>query len=299
MPNDFYRVSGAPQSMRWRLAADEVRTMLAALAPDEREAYERIAAPAAAPLLARAAAERTTEPLARIQELYGASSIGVEAAALLASIRISEGRFLDAAGVASEALRFAPRNTRLWWMLVDALEHAGERAVLEGLDPPGDLVVRRRSGETSVARLKQEALARLPRPAREDDWPMWGKTPARDGVAGSPSPLPDPLRWRAPVLIAERDLDSEPTRGYGADTSDLFWAQWERFRPFAPAVAERVVYLADGRTVQALDLYSGTRIWSFDDTSQSGLSLERAGARGRGRTNLERAFSPVVAGDLV
>ncbi|MFV1958755.1 MAG: hypothetical protein ACC662_05010, partial [Planctomycetota bacterium] len=292
---DFYRVESPAASTRWRLAAEEVRDLLAGLAPPARAAYDRFVSPAARPLLELALARRDEGLLREVVERYGASTPGRQAARLLASLLLEEGRPLDAAWWAADGLRYAPADDVLWRLRIDALGAAGARERLVGLAPPPEAEAR-----GSLRGRVGRWLERLPRPAPSTAWPLWNGAPDRARHPSSPGPRPGALRWRSRLAIPMRSLDREWRGGWIRDDSRSFLAWWRAFRPIHPTVVDRVAYVANGRAVQALDLFTARTIWRFDESrAPEGIGLVAVGRLGGGRTSFERAFTPVVGGRLV
>lgn len=291
MREDFFlqEERSTPESVLWSSAPEVVREMLAGLTPEQRAVYERIAEPGAQPLLERAVRMRDESALVDLLSRYGASAAGRRAARALAEIQIEAGRHRDAALTLREGLRYTPDDPWLWQRLIDALEGAGERRALARLEVPDALVAAR-----------DEALARLPESEGPIGWPMWGGRPSRDAVHPERSPPPSRLRAREGTDWQLRGIEKSRGRFQGIPPGEgPYRSMLPGFRPLHPAVDGRILYVADGRTVRAYDTYSAREVWSFDHRTEPTLPLLRTGAMRHGRTSLERAFSPVVAGDLV
>ncbi len=294
MPEDLYLVEGSPVTSRWRLAAEEVRDRLFKIAPDQREAYERFTAPSADPMLARAVARRRRDFLVEVVERYGASTAGREAARLLASTDIESGRLRDAVWWARQGLRAWPKDPVLLSRLVDALGLAGETKALERTrnEMQGDDALSKR-----IAAWLAEAH---PEPAA-DRWPMWRGAADRDRAAPTAGPRPETLRWSTRVSFPPSRLDHDQTDAW-VPNDDSQWDQWwATFRPLHAAVGDRTMYVANGRAVYAMDIYSDQRLWSFQYQRGANLPLHLVPpeVQGQGRTSFERAFAPVLSGDLV
>ncbi len=299
MTDDFFMEvkDSTPASVLWSAAPEVVRELLAGLTPDQREAYEVFTAPSAAPLLSEALRSRDATSLRTVLRRYGASRAGTRAAFLLATIAAEAGRWRDCARYLREGLRYTPDNVGLWTRLFTALAAGGDRRTLEQLQPPADL---KGAGGKLLLTLRNEALARVPEPEGFEGWPMWGGVPARDAQLPHETPMPHRRRWRERTDWRERGGDR--TRAFwGRNTgSQVFREMLGTLRAMHPVMHGRTVYVGDGRTVRAHDIYSGRKVWSFDaESNETKLALFPTGQRAYGRTSLERAFSPVVAGDLV
>ncbi len=296
MREDLVLVEGNPASTRWRLAAERVREILAGLPPERRAVYERLVGGAAKEALGRALASRNVGLLEDIVERYGASDAGVRAARMLGAVRLEAGRAPDAAWWAAEGLRFAPADPVLLSLEVDAWGVGADRGSLARFveaPPPG-------APPALVARAKAWRL-RLGTPEPQPDlWPLWGGDATRNAPATSRGPALETPRWQSPIALPIRRLDRNVPRGFGLeDDQQSFWAWWDSFRPLHPAVEGHTAYVGNGRALYAIDVYSGRRLWAFDDESGSPLSLIGPDRMGEGRTSFERAYAPVVAGDLV
>jgi len=299
MTDDFFLQvkESKPASVLWSAAPEVVRELLANLTPEQRAAYERFTAPSAAPLLADSLRRRDEHGLREVLRRYGASRSGVRAAVMLASLAAESGRWRDAARYLREGLRYAPRTPALWTRLFTALVALKEGATLTRLRPPVDL---KAADGIPLTTLRDRAVASVPKPVGFSGWPMWGGIPSRDAQLPDATPMPNRRRWHERTDWQER----------GADRARAFWGRTTGSRVFRemlgtlramhPVMDGRTVYVSDGRTVRAHDLYSGRRLWSFDaEHNPTELPLLPAGRRTYGRTSLDRAFSPVVAGDLV
>ena len=88
MTDDFFlqEAESSPASVLWSSAPEVARELLAKLTPEQRDAYEAMAAPSAAPLLADALQRRIERGLREVMRRYGASREGLQAASLLATI---------------------------------------------------------------------------------------------------------------------------------------------------------------------------------------------------------------------
>ncbi len=302
MTDDFFlqEKESSPASVLWSSAAEVVRELLAGLTPEQREAYEQMAAPSAAPLLEEALGRRDQRGLRTVLRRYGASRAGLQAASILATIAAEGGRWRDAARYLREGLRYAPREPTLWVRLFDALAESGDRRTLVSVRPPEDLECEHAGERKTLAAWRDAALARIPAPEGFEGWPMWGGVPARNAQLPHETPMPHRKRWSEQTDWMKRRSDhARPFFGRGTG-SHVFREMLGTVRPVHPVVDGRTVYVSDGRTVRGYDVYSGRRIWSFDaDNKETPLDLLPTGVMGYGRTSLERAFSPVVAGDLV
>lgn len=301
MPDDYYRVAAPEASTRWRLAAEEVRDQLSRLNADEQALYDRLSRPSTRPLTETALRDHDVERLAEVVTRFGASADGRMAARLLSDLALESGRPRAAAWWAQEGLRYDTLDAGLWLRLVDALAASGDREALAQLEVPSDLTVPSAEGTgMTVAERAESWRERIPPPETLSGWPMWGGDATRAAGRENPGPRPESLRWSAPVLVSRSLLDTEtPRRRFGGERPVLFQAHWRSFRPLHPAVRGRLTYVADGRSVRALDLYSGRPIWVYDRESERELALISPRTLGRGRTSFERHYAPVVHEDLV
>ncbi len=299
---DLYRLPGPPESIRWRLATEEIRDRLASLSTADRAVYERLVRAATVPLMEDALARRDPSVLARVVDRFGASRTGVEAARLLADLALEEGRGRDAALWTARGLRFAPRDGGLWTRHIDALGTEADAVALAALAErlsKEERALPVPGGAATVGQHLASWRQRLPPPPEVRGWPIWGGKPARSGHAPSTGPRPDSLRWVRHIPFPAGLLDSDPFRGGLRNREQYFLEAWGRFRPLHPVVEERIAYVADGRAIRALDLYSGMDVWTFDWEYPTHLDLIRPEDPGLGRTSLERAYSPVIHGDRV
>ncbi len=307
MPDDFFLVAdeSSPRSVLWRSAAEEVRFILEGLTPEQRAVYEEMTRPSAAPMLERALALRDIDHLKAVQHRFGASRIGVAAGRFIARYELSRGSWRDAARHAQEALRFAPNDAGLWVLLIDALIGAGDREALLALTPPATMGSDAPGAGEDVRSRLEQALARVPDRTTSLDWPAWGGDASRSRRIESDPPLPRQLRWKERTDFRERSRDRTGRSFREGELQDIFKAKLSNFRPSHPVVADRTVFVGDGRSVRAFDLYSGRMLWRFDADFYSDADVQppfRMYAPGRfaeGRTSLERAFAPVVVGDTI
>lgn len=309
---DFYLIdetdergrTSTPASVLWRAAAEVVRDDLATMSEPERRAYEELARPSASPLIEEALARRDLGRLREVQRRFGASRTGIEAGRILASFALQDGRYQDAAWFAREALRFAPRDPVLWQMRIHALRGAGDHAALARLTLPTPLDAMPNDRPLDVGALLKAARAATPAPASTADWPMWGGSAARTGVFPHEPPLPKSLRWTEYTDFVERDRDTQHAWYRDGEQHPRFRRMLQNFRPTHPVVSGRSVFAGDGRSLRAYDLYSGRTLWRFDATRYPGgrgapFPMLSPGKRYPGRTNIERAFAPIVTDDFV
>ncbi len=302
MTDDFFlqEEASSRESVLWSSAPEVVREMLANLGTEQREAYERLAAPSSAPLLEDSLLRRDETGLREVLRRYGASRAGVRAAGVLATIAAEAGRWRDAARYLREGLRYAQGESGLWLRLFDALAAGGDRSTLATLQLPPGLEGTRGGERKLLAQWRAEILAAIPAPEGFEGWPMWGGVPARDGQLPHETPMPHRRRWTEATDWMKRRSDDARVYFGGTRRSYVFREMLANLRPVHPVLDGRALYVADGRTVRAHDVYSGRRLWSFDEeNNDTPLLLMPTGATGYGRTSLDRAFSPVVAGDLV
>lgn len=300
MPNDTARVPehSSEASLLWRSAAEIARELLAGLGSEAAAAYEHMVQPAAEPAIAEALRRDDLLALEDVARRYGASSHGARATRLLAELSLEGGRPRDAARFAADGLRFAPRDPGLWRVRLLGLAAAGDRAALQRLDLPEDVLVSGPAGTQTLTALRDARLAALP-PGRRGTAPHgWGGDMRRLGRAGPVAAQLPELRWSASVPSADRALDPRPWGGSRMEpTPDHFRWLLDAARPIMPVADGRTVYVADGRTVRALDLSSGRPLWRFD--READARLLRDDHMPPGRSSLDRAFAPVVAGDVV
>ncbi|MDF1701315.1 MAG: PQQ-binding-like beta-propeller repeat protein [Planctomycetota bacterium] len=291
MSDDFFlqEAKSKPESVLWSSAPEVVREMLAGLDAEQRAVYERIAVPGAQPLLERALRMRDEHALGEVLRRYGASEAGRRAARVLASIQAEAGRHRDAALTLREGLRYSPDDAALWTRLVEALAGAGERRALKNLVVP-----------PSLRAAREEAIATLPQAPGPIGWPAWGGRASRDATHPERTPPPSRLRARERTDWQLRGIEKSRGGWRGIPPGEgPYRAMLPSFRPMQPVVDGRTVYVADGRSVRAFDTYSAREVWSFDVNSEPTLPLMEPGRLHFGRTSLERAFSPVVAGNLI
>ena len=305
MTDDFFleKQASTIESVLWRSAAEVVRETLAGLTPEQRSKYEKMARPSAAPLLDESLRKREEAGLREVLLRFGASSTGVRAARILTDIALEAGRTRDAARYVQEGLRFAPNDASLWRRLIDAHTAGGDRTALTALRPPSGLVVQIGDASVTITELQRRAIAAIPPSEEHAGWPMWGGVPARNAQFPEKTPMPNRLRWKEGTDWRVRRMDRPPTF-FRRGASSASYERLETFRPLEPVCDGRNVFVADGRGVAAYDIYSGRTVWRFDgsgnaDPARKGLVLVRPGVLQSGRTSLERAFSPVVAGDLL
>ncbi|MEZ6009419.1 MAG: PQQ-binding-like beta-propeller repeat protein [Planctomycetota bacterium] len=296
MPDDYARVPEAAraEALLWRSAAEIAAERLARLTPEQAAAYDHLVQPAAEPAMDAALAAGDLHALEGIARRFGASRYGARATRVLAELALEAGRGREAARLAAEGLRFAPGNAGLWRVRLQGLSIADDRAALERLELPANL------GESrdALLELRQRALERLAG-LRSYALPHgWGGDMARRGGGPAlPAAVP-PLRWTAPLPRADRSLD--PTSfpgGRPEPTPDHFEWLLDAARPIVPVLDGRTAYVADGRSVRALDLSSGRPLWRYDHAKDP--RLMRTDREPDGRTALDRAFAPVVAGPLL
>jgi outer membrane protein assembly factor BamB/tetratricopeptide (TPR) repeat protein len=296
-PDELYRVERKAESARWVPAAEVARDLLAALPAEARARYTSRVGAATRPLLERAVLERDPALLRRLLLTYGAAADGHTAGASLARIHLEAGRVREAAWAAREALRYTPSDAGLWVVLADALQAMGEggAAALASTRPPEGLRTLVGGVEVSADARWDAARRATTGAALATETPMWGARPDRAGRYAAAPPFPTPRHWRNRVAISRRSQDEEQEFIRGPDSHRRFDALWMTYRPLHPVVRERVVYVEDGISVRAFDLYSGRSVWTFDAESKSPLALFPPGWLA-GRTSFDRAFSPVLVG---
>lgn len=304
MTEDYFLVAEAsqPEAVVWRAATEVVRDFLAALSPEHRERYAALTRPNASLLLDQAARDRDTNGLRELVMRFGATPIGREAARLLAEIHLEGGAYRDAAYIAAEAIRFAPRDAGLWYLRIEALRAAEDRAGLQRLDVPTELTApgNASAGDGApllLATLRDQAQQELGARPPSRDWPMWSGRPDRARIHSASPPLARNLRFENRLEMSMREEDG----GFRRWRVQREISEFRRIRPnvraMFPVVRDRVVYVADGRSVQAFDLYSARHLWRYgagEVHAETDLQLVDANQIVPGRTSLERAFSPVA-----
>jgi len=306
MEDDFFlrKDVSTIESTLWQSAAEVVREILAGLTDEQRELYEKLAQPSAAPLLAGSLRSRDESGLREVLLRFGASSTGVRAARVLADLSLEAGRTRDAARYVQEGLRYAPRDAGLWQRLIDAHAAGGDRASLAALTPPPDLSVRVGDSVVSLVEHQRTVLAGIPEPHGHAGWPMWGGVPARNAQLPEQTPMPNRVRWKERTDWQTRIMDLQ-SRGFGRrPASTDFKGALRNLRPLQPVSDGRSIFVGDGRGVHAYDVYSGREVWQFAGGGKPARDRKRPPLvhprrKQQGRTSLERAFSPVVAGDLL
>ncbi len=149
--------------------------------------------------------------------------------------------------------------------------------------------------DPALLRLRSEGLTVAGLHAVPHGW--GGDMSRRGGTATTWSALPAP-RWTAGFPRSARKLDPTPfPDGRPDPTPQHFRHLLDASCPIVPVLDGRTAFVSDGRMVVALDLSSGRPLWRYDKSSDSRLT--RVDAELDGRTALDRAFAPVVAGDLV
>ncbi len=293
-----------PQQTRWIPAPEAARRLLESRGSAVREAYERFAVPQGGPELLRAAERKDEAALSDVLARYGAASIGVTAARLLAEAAFEAGRPRDAAAAAARGLRFAPADADLWLRRIDALEAQGDGDALAALSLPPDApeTASTALGPVRLAERLERARTRVPPPAETQDWPAVAGGPAHDRPFPADVELKE-RRWAGGDRVEQRQLDDPQFPPLGRDDSATpFLFRWPLYEPLLPAMRDRVLYVSDGTSVSALDLLTGRRRWTFPSESgpPSGLDVPpKDDGPLRGRTCLDRAEAPAVAGDLV
>ena len=291
MRDDFFlrEKESRRESTLWSSAPEVVRGLLAGLTEEQRAVYERIAEPGAKPLLDRALRMRDEDALADVLARFGASRAGGRAARVLAAIQSEGGRYRDAALTLREALRYTPEAADLWTRLIDVLAAAGDARTLARLTPPA-----------ALAEHKALALASIPKGSGPEGWPLWGGRASRDAVHATRCPPPSRLRARESTDWQLRGIERSGGGWRGIPPGETAYrGMLSSFRPLHPAVDGRTIFVADGRSVRAFDVYSAREVWRFDHRTEPTLALLEAGEMHYGRTSLERAFAPVVVDDLV
>ena len=97
---------------------------------EQREAYEQLAAPSAAPLLDDSLQRRDETGLREVLRRYGASRAGVRAAGVLADDRRRSRTLARRRRYLREGLRYAPQESGCGLRLFDALAAGGDRSTL-------------------------------------------------------------------------------------------------------------------------------------------------------------------------
>ncbi len=307
MSNDFYLMpeESSRKSVLWRSAPEVARSLLEGLSPQHRQTYANMTEPQAKPLFERALRAGSEHDLNEVLRRFGASPVGLQAARLLAERALGEGRWRDAARVAREGLRFAPKDAGLWARLLDAVGKLDNHRTLKRMQAPDDVTLGLRGRSRTAKAYLAELLKKSHRSAALRDWPTLAGNASRDAVNSHMPSRPSHLRARERMAFKLRE-DDPPNRrrnyGFmsGGRSNASLSAHLKTFRPIFPVNEGRNVYACDGRTVRAFDLYSGRKLWQFDARrAPRSLNVVEPHDEALGRTSLERVFSPTVAGDTV
>ena len=170
---------------------------------------------------------------------------------------------------------------------------AGDAAALAALAPPEALVLPPAGGARAAHRAARRSapgapaspLPLRPRAAGRGAGTRRARSRSRPRVPG-----PSACAGRTPSTFpwgASTSTETARSSSGGASTrEERFASAREAFRPIHPAVAGRVAYLADGRTVTALDLFSGVTLWLFarGDATALERQMMTPGGPGAGRT---------------
>lgn len=293
---DAYLEEQAQASERWRPVAQVLEAWLLALPDADRALYDAQCLPAVEPLLAAARRLGDTAPLEEVRRRFRASRHGLEASLLLMERAAEAGDARRVARLAEEVVTREPQAATAWWRWMEALGTLGDGAALERLAPPAGLVVRTARGEGALAArlegLRAESAAR----ARPAGWPAWGGASHRT-LHPAPAGRTVGLRWSLDTTLAPREHDV-PGREMEGDEQVTFVATLASCFPMFPASDGRALFVADGRSVRAIDLYGGRTLWALE-RAQAGLPLAEARSWLRGRSAIDRPFAPTLWRDSV
>lgn len=286
----------ARASERWRPVGQVLEAWLLALPPEQRLRYDALCQPSVEPLLEAARARGDTVPLEEVRRRFRASRQGLEATRLLLERAVEAGELRRAVQLAGEVTAREPQDAAAWWRGMEALAALGEGEALARLQPPAGLVLATGRGplalDERLATLRGAPGARPGGPA----WPMWGGAPHRlAGVAPGGRTLG--LRWSLDSTLAPREHDLPGREMEGDDQVDFVAALAGSF-PLFPASDGRVLYVGDGRSLRAIDLYGGRLLWALE-RAQPGLPLVDPRGWLRGRSAIDRPFAPSLWRDRV
>ena len=295
MRNDFFLhpQRSRPESILWRSAAEVAREILAGLTEPQREAYEDLVRMTAEPLIRMGVARRKPALLEEALRRYGASTAGLRAARLLTELSMESGRWRDGARYALEGLRYAPTDAALWRRALQSLAAGGDRRALATLTfPDPDFEIEMNGVRASLSKHRVALLAQTEARAATEGWPMWGGAPSRARNQTAAPPVATRLRWESGLSTAVRELDGPTIRR--SNNARRFAAMVPEIDPVHAVAVQRTVYVSDGLSVRAIDMFTGRLLWRFHDrNAPPGLLFSDRGEL-PGRSSLERAYAPVV-----
>ncbi|MFM8980007.1 MAG: PQQ-binding-like beta-propeller repeat protein [Planctomycetia bacterium] len=297
---DTYLEEQALASERWRPVGQVLEAWLLGLAPGQRERYDALCDPSVEPLLAAARARGDTAPLEEVRRRFRASRHGLEATRLLLERAMEAGDLRRVARLAEEVTARAPQDAAAWWRWMEALATLGEGEALARLQPPEGLVLATARGpmalDTRLAGLRDAAAATPAGAPASEAWPTWGGAPHRLASV-PPGGRTLGLRWSLDSALAPREHDLPGREMEGDDQVDFVAALAGSF-PLFPASDGRVLYVGDGRSLRAIDLYGGRLLWALE-RAQPGLPLVDPRGWLRGRSAIDRPFAPSLWRDRV
>lgn len=261
-------------------------------------AWRTLADPLARDLLARAERRRDPAALRELIRRFYLSESGPAALRALATLRLSEARYADAAwwlGRLRHDFDASPSDlARLAFAAVRAGDLGTASELIDGRKEiaAADATVRVKGEETTLgaflAGLAPE-LERLreKRSEPDPDWPVFGGSDSRTRPAPAFSSA-GPAEWSARTGWDTRDEDREipEYRGRGAIEDWLV----EDHYPVYPVADHGVLYFQNGFTVYARNLFTGNVLWSADGP------IVR---NDRGKTNAATVHSLAVADGVV
>ena len=309
MRDDFARVprESSAASLLWHSAEGEALEILRQLPPDVRGHYENLVEPAVTGPMRTLLDDRRLDALEDLALRHIASKQGQRVLRLLMELAAEEGRLRDLERLAMRGIEFMPGDGSTWSALIDVLVRRGDRGTLASLTPPeGSILVTTAEGAMPVKQAIERAIAQLDRERDADgggarmgpfDGVTWGGTGARARMPHPNPPIPGERRWSLRVDESRRTRDRSQQPMGPPELPSHFVRIADRRRPIMPVAAGRTVYIADGRSVSAVDAFTGARAWHFDQRRRPGLI--RPFTTNDGRTNLARAYAPYVDRDRV
>lgn len=283
-------------SERWRPVGQVLEAWLLALPPEQRARYDAACQPAVEPLLEVARARGDTAPLEEVRRRFRASQQGLEATRLLLERAVEAGDLRRVARLAEEVATRAPQDAAAWWRWMEALGLLRDTEALARLSPPPGLELATARGRLQLDERLASLRAAVAPAVAAGAWPTWGGAPHRlQPVVPGGRTLG--LRWSLDSALAPREHDL-PGREMEGDDQVSFVATLAASFPMFPASDGRVLYVGDGRSLRAIDLYGGRQLWALE-RAQPGLPLVEPRGWLRGRSAIDRPFAPSLWGSSV